>query len=419
MLLTLTVSNFRGMKTPQTISWEAVKDKRLSTDHLIAADDTSSLLRQVALLGANGAGKSSCIKALEILQRLVLDDEDKAPLSRLNGTSFAYDPATRAQPVSITIEVLIPAAPEEETTYRQYTYTVEADGQKVHRESLFLQDGRSLRRLFERELSPDGEEGDEHYTYRWGKTYSGEKKRFGKKLGAGRLFLGSAARAGSTSLQDLYAWFSQQLIMVPVGLSDNSEEYCVKHMQQDDKLRRFVIDLLVSMDFFDIRDIRLFPRGETSSLVYIHTASSGGYASLFKYEPVSVRRLTMIGTAFYLAANRPAVLVADDFGILLHEKVVEKLYSLFADITADTTSQLLTADSSSTALEEGLLRLDEIYLVEKQLDGSTQIRSLADFNIKKQDNVRRLYLQGAFGAIPILSDASPFIEGGGNHAEET
>ncbi|MDA3832307.1 MAG: AAA family ATPase [Spirochaetales bacterium] len=419
MLFEITIKNFKSVKDSQTLSFEAIQDKRLRSDHLIPIENKFDLLKSAALLGSNGSGKSAFIRALEMLQGMVLAPrEEKNPLIRLSGSAFAYDEKLRTSPSSISVKLILGKHPNNQEQ-KIYTYTVEADTRKIHREILSVQMGGSARRLYERELIESDDASDPRYEYRWGKKYEGEKKRFGRKLKAEQLFLGEAARAGSASLQDVYSWFSERLVVVPVGLSPLSEQYILEHIERHAELKEVLVQVFSSMDMPDIREVRLIQKDGKSRLVFVHGAEHSRYASFFASESLSVRRLSMLAVMLWKAVQESTFFAADDFGLLLHEGVVHKLYEAFTTGTRHNGSQLLTAGVDTVPLDEGLLRYDGIWLTTKMIDGSTRCCSLADYNIKKHDKVKEMYKQGAFGAHPIISECLITPKEDGEHVEKT
>jgi len=167
----------------------------------------------------------------------------------------------------------------------------------------------------------------------------------------------------------------------------------------------YVSTFLHSMDFVDIQDVRISEKEHRPDrLVYIHGVNHSQYASYFSQEPLGTRRLTMIAVVFWQAMHQTKCLLADDFGILLHDKVIEELYRKFTVETCGNESQLLTTGVGLTPLRSGLLRHDEIWFTSRLADGSTVYYCLADYIIRKHDNVGEMYLHGSFGAIPILAD---------------
>jgi uncharacterized protein len=51
-----------------------------------------------------------------------------------------------------------------------------------------------------------------------------------------------------------------------------------------------------------------------------------------------------------------------------------------------------------------LHRCAAIWFVEKGIDGASSLYPLSDFEVRKDENYERGYLQGRFGALPFLGD---------------
>lgn len=406
MLLDITIENFRSIKDTQTISFEAVRDRRLRSDHTFAVGKKLNLLTFAAVIGPNGAGKSTVIRALEMLQGMILAPEsEENPLIRLSGSSFAFDAYYKDSPTTITVKI-VSGVDQKSQEAIIYCYTLSADDVKVFHEELSVRVGRSTRLMFERSI--DQENSDEQktvYTYRWGKKYDGQKKRFANKLTERQLFLGASARAGSPSLDPVYSWFSQRLIVIPIGLSHLSETYVIDLIESEPRLAECILEFLHAMDMVDIRDLRVVRKeGESPRLVYIHGNGASRYASYFSSESLGTRRMTMIAAVMRIAMERPTFLLADDFTLLLHEAVKAEVFEKFVTQTAGVGSQMMTSGVDLSVLNEGSHRHDEIWLTSKIADGSTTYYSLADYVIRKKDSVRDMYLQGAFGAVPIIAE---------------
>ena len=71
-------------------------------------------------------------------------------------------------------------------------------------------------------------------------------------------------------------------------------------------------------------------------------------------------------------------------------------------------AQLLFTTHDSWLLDCDLLRRDEIWFTDKGQDGNSTLYSLSDFKdeegnkIRKDENAEKNYLQGKYGAIPLL-----------------
>ncbi len=406
MFVDITLENFRSVKEAQTLSFESITDRRLRTDHVIDVDDRTSLLKYCSIAGPNGVGKSTVVRALEMLQGMVLaTEEDNNPLLRLSGASFAYDSICKRSPSSIQIQII--RGEDEETGLPiYYTYSLRADNKRVYNESLYQRIGRASSKLFERELitSEDSEE-ESYYVFSYGKKYIGVKKRFSNKLPENKLFLGNAARAESASLMPIFEWFRDDCVIIPIGLSPMSEDFILKAMKRYPSLKGCMLEFLHNMDFIDIKDFNIVEKeGAKDRLVYIHGVNRSRYASYFSSESLGTRRITMMAVVIWQAMQKNMFLVADDFGLLLHDTILNELFEKFSYETRLSKSQMLTTGVDLTPLKKGQHRFDEIWLTSKDSEGSTRYYSLADFVMRKNDSVKDMYLNGAYGSVPILSE---------------
>ncbi|NQT59903.1 MAG: ATP-binding protein [Bacteroidetes bacterium] len=409
MLLDVTLTNYRSVKETQTVSFEAATDKSLDEQQLIPVDERIDLIKISAVLGSNGSGKSAVLRAVEGIQSFVLAGENEAnPLSIMTGSSFAFDKEWSSKPSKITIRSII-GKDEESGLAKIYCYTLEADREKIHKETLFVQIGRSTRRMFERILVTPDKKGQTQnqkppvYAFSWGKQYYGEKKKLGKKVTQNRSFLQTAALADSESAVPMYEWFKNSLSVIPLGLSTVSEQLIINILKQKPSWRKKIIDFLWCMDLMDIRDIRIAERG-TERLIYIHGSGDTRFASYFTSESLGVRRLTLIAITFMEAFIGNKTVISDDFSIFIHPSVTRHLLNTFIRGTGKSKSQLFISGVDATLLDDKLIRRDGIWFTTKGRSGGTICYSLSDYKYRQKHDASDMYINGAFGALPILSD---------------
>ncbi len=406
MLLDITLENYRSVKERQTVSFEAVTDNSLDADQKIAIDERIDLIKIAAVVGPNGSGKSGVLRAVEAARAFVLAEEsDTNPLNVMTGTAFAFDRDWASQPSRIELRAVI-GIDEETGLARIYRYTLHADREKVHYEALFIQIGRSTRRFFERTLKPGEKKADGSpvYAFLWGKKYEGDKKKLGKRVPANRSFLQAAALKGGASVLPMYQWFRDRVDVIPLGLSAVSERMIIDTLKQYPGWRRKVVDFLWCMDLMDIRDLRIIEREGSSRLVYIHGAGDNRFASYFTSESLGVRRLTLISLMFMKAFIDSKTIISDDFSLFLHPGITTHLIQTFIRSSADTQSQMLISGVDITLMDDTLLRRDGIWFTTRGHSGGSVYYSLSDYKYRSKHVVSQMYRNGAFGALPILSD---------------
>ncbi len=97
-----------------------------------------------------------------------------------------------------------------------------------------------------------------------------------------------------------------------------------------------------------------------------------------------------------------SLLVCDELDASLHPTLAAELVKMFANPDINAKGAQLVFTAHDTSLLHHLNR-DEIWLTEKQQDGSTRLGSLAEFKgerVRKSQNREKAYLQGRFGALP-------------------
>ena len=108
---------------------------------------------------------------------------------------------------------------------------------------------------------------------------------------------------------------------------------------------------------------------------------------------------------FGLAAQVQKILERDAFlavdEIDLHAKLIEYIIERF--LKESEQAQLLTTHYDGLLGEEDLLRKDNVWFTEKNLDGSSVLYPLTDFKgLNRISSLQKAYKFGKFGAVPNL-----------------
>lgn len=147
MLLSFSVENFRSFKDEQRLN--LIASKRLGGDsapHCLKLPDTDeSALRVAAIYGANGAGKTNLVRALLLVERLVLRG---TPGKRISYEPFLLSEETQKKPSCFELQVL-----EKNQVFR---YGFCCDGERVHEEWLSYYEGKKECPVFSRTSSETG-----------------------------------------------------------------------------------------------------------------------------------------------------------------------------------------------------------------------------------------------------------------------
>ena len=136
MLINLTIENFLSFDTPVSFSMEAGRKTSRHENHVSNVNGIS-VLRGAAIYGANAAGKSNVLKAVDMFQQMIYLGE----CSILRGMQFALAATIRPD---MRFDIVYS---HEGNVFR---YAVVTDGLSVKRESLWSIKGEKESILFDR-----------------------------------------------------------------------------------------------------------------------------------------------------------------------------------------------------------------------------------------------------------------------------
>jgi len=125
----------------------------------------------------------------------------------------------------------------------------------------------------------------------------------------------------------------------------------------------------------------------------------------FQYSELSdgTKRLLEYAPAFYHLINEDCTFIIDEMERSLHPTIIKELISKFSH-DEHTKGQLIFTTHESNLLDQDIFRTDEIWFAEKGNDGATKLYSLSDFKEHNTIDIRKGYLTGRYGAIPFLGN---------------
>ena len=451
MLLSFSVSNFRSFDGEQTFS--LVASNRLSTSperHTVAIPNSDDrALRTGVLYGANGAGKSNLFKALRLLKTIAISTRNKDARIRREAFRFRTGPE---KPTVLDLQFLV--------NDQVYRYGVKLDDTQVLEEWLARVSRGNEHVLYERKIGSKGDVqvelgkipdadgkfkalaligGPRNQSFLetvfstlefssvpaeirsvslWFRMLlrlvspQNSGKSLGKRFAADPGLLGFAGKflkSSSTGIEHL-AFFStpltedEFLALVPENVLPDqarlSEGDSWEHALPDGDVVK--IEKNGGTKYFRLR------------LQAAHQADSGRMVPLdIAEESDGTRRLLELIPVLDALKLPDMVYFIDEVDRSLHPMLVRNFLESFLTSSRDSNRQLIMTTHESSLLDQDLLRRDEIWFAEKDSAGATSLYSLLDFKVRNDLEIRKHYLQGRFGAVPFLGDASRLMEGNG------
>lgn len=103
----------------------------------------------------------------------------------------------------------------------------------------------------------------------------------------------------------------------------------------------------------------------------------------------------------YLLKNGNTVII-DEINRSFHPLISIKFFEYFFSHTASKRGQLIATTHDLSLLDLDKFRRDEIWFMERDKKNQSCLYSLEKFKIRFDKELRKAYLDGRFGAIPIL-----------------
>ena len=431
MLIEFSVGNFRSFREEVTFSMVAAaiksKDPALDANNTFTLEGQPTLLTSAAIYGANASGKSNLVKAMSFMRRFVLESPQGALSQGATGVeAFALSTETEGKPSHFEMVFIA-----EGTRYR---YGFEATGERVTGEWLYYVPRKVEARLFER----DGVEFHLSGVFK-------EGRKIEERTRPNALFLSTVAQWNGKTAQTIARWFHELTIIA--GLQDLSlEQYRTDRIRQDTE-GQAVIDLLLALDL-DIDALRLVEKGPGNGYplalkegvqdmyragmataesprwqVYtVHPKYSGaGKAvgevlfALDEQESEGTRKLFALAAPLTVALGKGGVLIVDELDARLHPAMTAALVQRFnSQETNPNHAQLIFTTHDTNLLGNNTLRRDQVWFVEKDRYGGTDLFSLVEFKVESASGFKskvrndasfeKDYIAGRYGAIPYLSD---------------
>lgn len=148
--------------------------------------------------------------------------------------------------------------------------------------------------------------------------------------------------------------------------------------------------------------------GEVNATSYHKGIDRNGKESLYPLElsdeSDGTRKLMAMAPAIERVLSSGGLLLVDELEKEMHPMLVELVVSKFQSPKTNAKhAQLIFTTHNTELLSMELLRKDQLYFVDKsRKDGTSSLYSISEFSTTTNENIRKGYLMGKFGATPDL-----------------
>ena len=200
MLIEFKVKNYRSIKNEQVFTMAKSSTKELEDTNTFLTPEKKKpikLLRSATIYGANAAGKSNLLKAMNVMKRIVLNSDSKIKRgTKLPVTPFLLDNDTSDEPTELEIIFI-----SQEVRY-QYGFVL--NNKMILEEWLYAFPEGIAQTWFERNYNEETQINDWYF----GSKLTGNKKIWSEATHDNALFLSTAIQLNSEQLKPVYDWFN-------------------------------------------------------------------------------------------------------------------------------------------------------------------------------------------------------------------
>lgn len=435
MLLRFIAENITSFKDAIEFNTFPSSKSHSHENHRISCGHATAL-RMSAIYGANGAGKSNLLQALNLLKSMV-EVESLRKIDFYEGLTFKLDSQYTDKPSGLAIEFFY--------DQRLFYYHIEFTLEEIVTEQLLLSKKSKDVPIFNRDgngiiINPE-------YV---GKGITVQFQDALERLVRPDMlllsFLGKYYADECPLAADAYHWFTKKLHLVPPG----SFNGYVPHMIDIDskfselvsstlpELKTGIYRLKVKKELLKEEDLRgeeqmklvklakehpgkpqlvreqstsdvvnvIYEEGNLymKSLVAVHKNLDGSEIEIpLRDESDGTRRLIEYMPLIYAIIQNDLVYAVDEIERSIHPIMIKEIVQKLSE-SETAKGQLIFTTHESGLLDQDIFRPDEIWFAQKDAEQATQLYPLSDFNVHKTANIENGYLNGRYGGIPFLSN---------------
>lgn len=433
MILRIILSNFLSFNTEAEFNMFPNMKRTSLSDHIMMILGKQPVLKMAAIYGSNGAGKSNLLKGINFLKALVTD---KNFLDGESAGKYAFCLKENAgmQPVELAIEFVTASG-------IPFLYSVE-----------FMNTGITFETL---QISGLGTEANKNVFTRKGTDIEYgippsaevnlmiqgwiEKNPFASLLTINN----DMPVLTDDHISQAQKWFKEELTIIGVH---SFNPILIEIFKNNQAIRQFasdffkVIDLGINEikveteifeDWIGTHDMSKFPMekvrdmhsGVLSEVVNFRNTKAisvedgvqkisqmlfkqfgeNGFSKDMDIQAQSdgtVRLLSLV-PALYDAIKEGKTVVIDELDHSIHPYLVRNMVRFFS--AQKTNGQLIFTTHQTCLLNQNFIRTDEVWMVEKK-SGNSFLYSLNDFKIHNTINIENGYMEGRYGAIPVIGE---------------
>lgn len=406
MLIKFIFKNFKSFLGESELTLEAGRVTELPSN-VFELNDTEKFLKTAIIYGANASGKSNVIQAFSFMKDWVLNSFQFPEIySVIPLKNFKLSEKGRTSDSEFEVYFKI--------NNKEYRYGFVMNDEEIKSEWLMVKKtikSPKYSLVFNKEFTK----------FIPGITELNNYDTFVKNLDKKTLILSMLSKFEIKDIQNALLWFQQSRVLDYGNLNlERNMEIIFPHKAKNNS--QYINRLVVFLNNFDngIADFRIVDKEKnddnllknkyvrSDSIYTKHKAvDSDSYVELpLNDESSGTRKMISLYDSLFNVIENGSILFVDELDAKLHPLLTRYIINIFNDNSINTkNAQLVLTSHDTTVLNNNFFRRDQIWFVQKNNNGESELFSLYDFEIedikvRKDASFNKDYLSGKYGAIP-------------------
>lgn len=399
MLVRFSFKNFGSFHSEAVFDMRAVKSYKEHQYNLIDVGQKETYLKVAAIYGANASGKSNFVEAYNTFSTIVrtsmnqdlkLNEKDSVLVIKELYNPFLLCNCEKESTEFDTTYICV------ESGY-EYQYGFSYNEEHIEYEWLYRKNLKNHRKsvIFERSLSK----------FILGSSVRRSCKKYVSQIEDNVLALTFFSRLKlKTHVFKECSWCITDVLSLQWSCDGFTDSFLDSYFTNEysDKTKSELVNFVSAIDV-GIKDFRVEDSKKEVQVFTKHIGANGeDYWLPLSYESDGTRKAIALYSFVRLAIKYGRGLIIDELNIQLHPLLVKYIINLF--YRDNNVGQLIYTTHDTTLLDKRYFRRDQVWFVEKNELGESELYSLAEFKIRNDSSFEKDYLSGAYGGIPILKE---------------
>nr|WP_320027102.1 ATP-binding protein [uncultured Acetobacterium sp.] len=391
MLVQFSVKNFLSFKNESVLDLTAISAYKEHEYNLIDLNIKEKYLKVAAIYGANASGKSNLFLAFHCFQKMIIEtfnnvSNDDLKIIKICYSPFLFDEDEENAEFEI-VEIL---------DGYEYRYGFEYNDQKIVAEWLYRKNLKTNRKtiVFER---------DDCGKIFFGASVRKECETYKEQIPPETLVLSffNKLKLKTDIFYSVYRGIMDTLVLDTDFYED--WEVVEKFLPQViDNNKESLLEFLEAIDS-GIKDIWHRKEEKEEQFFTVHKDMKGNdYDLALLNESEGTIKSIIIFLYAKLAVQHDKSMFIDELNVKLHPLLLKFIIDLFYEKSSN--AQLIYTTHDTTLLDKKFFRRDQIWFVQKDDTGHSELNALSDFKVRSDASFEKDYLSGVYGGVPLLKD---------------